>query len=259
MSEPVLLHTEEGIATLTINRPEVLNALNAELVESLRRHLAILDSDPRARVIILTGAGEKAFIAGADIGAMRDLDPLAARETALLAQEFLNDIERCAKPVIAAVNGYALGGGCELALACDLRVASENASFGQPEINLGIIPGWAGTQRLPRLVGKGRALEMILTGERIDAREAWRIGLVNRVVAPGELMDEARKLALRIAEKSQVAVRLAKEAVINGLEMDERRAGQYEADLFGLCFATRDQKEGMTAFLEKRKAMFQDW
>ncbi|KIH76498.1 enoyl-CoA hydratase [Geoalkalibacter ferrihydriticus] len=258
MSDLVLLDVAEGIATLTVNRPEVLNALNAELVQDLRGKLAVLDSDKRARVIILTGAGDKAFVAGADIGAMRDLDPLAARETALLAQEFLADIERCAKPVIAAVNGYALGGGCELAMACDLRVASENARFGQPEINLGIIPGWAGTQRLPRLVGKGRALEMILTGDWIDAREALRIGLVNRVVPQGELLAETRKLAGRIAEKSRIAVRLCKEAVINGLEMDSLRAGQYEADLFGLCFSTHDQKEGMTAFLEKRKAEFQD-
>ncbi len=258
MSELVLLDTREGIATLTINRPEVLNALNGDTLEALRQKIAVLDSDPEVRVVILTGAGEKAFVAGADIARMRDLGPLAARDMALLAQAVLNDLERCRKPVIAAVNGYALGGGCELAMACDLRVASESARFGQPEVNLGIIPGWAGTQRLPRLVGKGRALELILTGDMVDAQEAWRIGLVNKVVPHAELLPEARKLALKIAARSQVATRLCKEAVHHGLELDSARAGIFEADLFGLCFSTADQKEGMSAFLEKRKAQFRD-
>jgi enoyl-CoA hydratase len=258
MTETLLLDISEGVATVTINRPEVLNALNAELLQKLRETLATLEKEPLARVIILTGSGEKAFVAGADIAAMRDLGPLAAREMALTAQELLASIESCSKPVIAAVNGYALGGGCELAMACDLRIASDSARFGQPEVNLGIIPGWAGTQRLPRLVGKGRALELVLTGNIIDAEEAWRIGLVNRVVSQGELMAESRKLALQIAAKSQVTTRLCKEAVVNGLEMDSARAGQYEADLFGLCFSTHDQKEGMSAFLEKRKARFHD-
>ncbi|WP_305044527.1 enoyl-CoA hydratase-related protein [Geoalkalibacter sp.] len=258
MSELVLLEMDEGIATLTINRPEVMNALNNDTLLALRRHLAALDGDPRARVVILTGAGEKAFVAGGDIAGMRDFGPLQAREMAQLAQDVLNGIERCAKPVIAAVNGYALGGGCELAMACDLRIAGDKARFGQPEVNLGIIPGWAGTQRLARLVGKGRALELLFSGEMIDAQEAWRIGLVNRVVPQDQLLAETRKFAQVIAGKGQVAVRLCKEAVVNGLEMDSRRAALYEAELFGLCFATNDQKEGMKAFLEKRKAKFQD-
>lgn len=258
MIEPVLTAIEEGIATLTINRPEVMNALNADTLLALRSRIAELDSDAAVRVIIITGAGEKAFVAGGDIAGMRDMGALEARDMAVLAQEVLTDIERCSKPVIAAVNGYALGGGCELAMACDLRIAAEKARFGQPEVNLGIIPGWAGTQRLPRLIGKGRALEMLFTGEMIDAQQAWRIGLVNRVVPQDQLLAETRKLAAKIAAKPRQAVRLGKEAVINGLEMDSARAAQYEADLFGLCFSTQDQKEGMSAFLEKRKAGFQD-
>lgn len=258
MSELVLTTIADGIATLTINRPEVMNALNGDTLRALRQKIAACDSDPQVRVIILTGSGEKAFVAGGDIAGMRDMNALEARDMAVLAQEVLTDIERCGKPVIAAVNGYALGGGCELAMACDLRIAGDKARFGQPEVNLGIIPGWAGTQRLPRLIGKGRALEMLFTGEMIDAQEAWRIGLVNRVVPQAELAAQARELALKIAAKPRQAVRLSKEAVINGLEMDSARAAQYEADLFGLCFSTRDQKEGMSAFLEKRKAQFRD-
>ncbi|WP_305042242.1 enoyl-CoA hydratase-related protein [Geoalkalibacter sp.] len=258
MSELVLLEVADGIATLTINRPQVMNALNNETLLALRNRIDALDSDARVRVIILTGAGENAFVAGGDISAMRDFGPLEARAMAQQAQEVLNVIERCGKPVIAAVNGYALGGGCELAMACDLRIAGEKARFGQPEVNLGIIPGWAGTQRLARLVGKGRALELLFSGEMIDAQEAWRIGLVNRVVPQELLLEETRKFARVIAAKGQVAVRLCKEAVVNGLEMDGLRAARYEAELFGLCFATQDQKEGMSAFLEKRKAKFQN-
>lgn len=258
MDDLIRFDIEEGIATLTINRPEVMNALNGDTLEALSKHIARVDSDPAVRVVIITGAGEKAFVAGGDIARMRDLGPLAAKDMALFAQDVLNHIERCSKPVIAAINGYALGGGCELAMACDLRIASESARFGQPEVNLGIIPGWAGTQRLPRLVGKGRALELVLTGELIDAQEAWRIGLVNKVVPHSELMVEARELASKIASRSMVVTRLCKEAVNNGLEMDLSRASQYEADLFGLCFGTADQKEGMSAFLEKRKPEFRD-
>ena len=185
-------------------------------------------------------------------------DRAAARDFALLAQRIMDRLEQGRQTVIAAVNGYALGGGCELAMACDMRLASENARFGQPEINLGIIPGWAGTQRLPRLVGRGRALELLLTGDLIDAAEAYRIGLVNRLLPAAELLPAARELARKIAGKGQVAVRLCREAVRHGLEMDRARGAAFEADLFGLCFATDDQKEGMQAFLEKRKPQFKD-
>ncbi len=217
-----------------------------------------LEKNDGIKVIILTGAGQKAFVAGGDISAMENMSPMEGRAFALLAQTLLNRIERFRKPVIAAINGYALGGGCELAMSCDLRIASETARFGQPEVNLGIIPGWAGTQRLPRLIGKGRALELLFTGDMIDAAEAHRIGLVNRVVPADQLLEECRKLAGKIASKGQVAIRMIKEAVHNGLEMDSARAIGYEAELFGLCFSTEDQKEGMNAFLNKRKAEFRD-
>jgi enoyl-CoA hydratase len=209
-------------------------------------------------VVILTGAGEKSFVAGGDIALMQPLGSLEAREIALKAQEVLNAIEDCPRPVIAAINGYALGGGCELAMACDIRIASDQAKLGQPEINLGIIPGWQGTQRLPRLVGKGRAKELIFTGKIISADEACRIGLVNQVVPGAALLAAARDMATQIAGKSLAALRLAKEAIDNGQEMDARRACRYEADLFGICFSTADQKEGMAAFLEKRKPLFKD-
>ncbi|HAD04455.1 MAG: crotonase [Desulfuromonadales bacterium GWC2_61_20] len=252
----LLLAIDDHIAVVTINRPQALNALNAATLNELVTTFAALAADSEVFCIILTGAGNKAFVAGADIKGMQPLDALAARAIAELGHLLCRSIEQCPKPVLAAVNGFALGGGCELALACDIRLAAASARFAQPEINLGIIPGFGGSQRLPRLVGKGRALEMILTGEMIDAAEAWRIGLVNRVVADADLLAEARSLALKIAGKGQVAVRLAKEAVINGLELDLARASRYEADLFGLSFATDDQKEGMAAFLEKRRANF---
>ncbi|MDY6847945.1 MAG: enoyl-CoA hydratase-related protein [Geoalkalibacter sp.] len=258
MEDQLLLDISDSIATLTVNRPRVMNALSVDVLEALKKNIIELGADDRVRVIIITGAGEKAFIAGGDVSAMRDFGPLAGRESALLAQDVLNTIERCSKPVIAAVNGYALGGGCELSMACDLRVASENARFGQPEVNIGIIPGWGGTQRLPRLIGKGRALEMILSGEMIDAREAWRIGLVNKVFPQSELMEQTRGLAAKIAKRSLVVTRLSKEAVHHGMELDLARAQELEADLFGLCFSTHDQKEGMGAFLEKRSPQFKD-
>ncbi len=254
----LLVEMADGVATLTVNRPRVLNALNEETLLELEGAFAELEAAPEVRVVIITGAGEKAFVAGGDIAANQAYTPLQAREFALLAQRVLDAIERCRKPVIAAINGYAVGGGCELALACDLRLAADGARLGQPEINLGIIPGWAGTQRLPRLVGRGRALELLFTGDLIDAAEALRIGLVNRVVPGSELLPEARRLAARIAAKSQVALRLCKEAVHHGLELDSARAAHLEADLFALCFATDDQKEGMRAFLEKRKPVFRD-
>ena len=254
----LLIETRDRIATVTVNRPKVLNALDEATLKELDQAFSALEADPQVKVVILTGAGEKAFVAGGDIAAMQPLGPVAARAFAVMAQAVLGRIEHSPKPVIAAINGFALGGGCELAMACDLRIASETARLGQPEINLGIIPGWAGTQRLPRLVGKGRAKELLFTGEMIDAREAWRIGLVNRVVPAAELMNVVRELAGKIAGKGQVALSLAKEAVDRGLEMDLARANACEADLFGLCFATEDQKEGMLAFLEKRAAVFRD-
>lgn len=254
--EHLLIDVADQVALITINRPKALNALNEAVVGELIAAFTELANHPEVACVILTGAGEKAFVAGADIAAMQSLDANAAREFARLGHRLGNIIESFPKPVIAAVNGFALGGGCELAMACDIRVASENARFGQPEVNLGVIPGFGGTQRLPRLVGKGRALELILTGDMIEASEALRIGLVNQVTAPEELLTAGRKLAQKIAGKGQVAVRLAKEAVQNGMEMDLDRACRYEADLFGLCFATADQKEGMQAFVEKRPARF---
>lgn len=256
--EDLLLEVNNGIATITIDRPAALNALTLTTLEELAKVVADININPEIRVAIITGAGTKAFIAGADIAMMKDMNPPEAREMSNKAHNICAAIERSAKPFIAAVNGYALGGGCELAMACDIRIAAETARFGQPEINLGIIPGFGGTQRLPRLIGKGRALEMILTGEMIDACEAHRIGLVNRIVSQTGLLEETRKLADIIATKSLVSLRLCKEAVGNGLEMDQARSCSYETELFAFTFATRDQKEGMTAFLEKRGARFSD-
>ena len=252
----LLVEIADGIAVVTINRPKALNALNAELLEELGRVFTELEAGSDVHCVILTGSGSKAFVAGADIAAMQGMDAVAGKDSARLGHRVFNTIDKLSRPVIAAVNGFALGGGCELAMACDVRLASDNARFGQPEVNLGVIPGFGGTQRLARLVGKGRAAELIFTGDMVDAAEAYRIGLVNKVTSSEELLAEARKLALKIADKGQVAVRLAKEALGNGLEMDLDRAGRYEADLFGLCFATTDQKEGMAAFLEKRPAKF---
>ncbi len=255
--ENLLIETVEGIAVVTVNRPQALNALNQQTLVELQGAFADLSNNEAVQVIILTGSGEKAFVAGADIAAMQPLSALDARQFAKLGHEVMGAIEKSPKPVIAAVNGFALGGGCELALACDIRLASEKARFGQPEVNLGVIPGFGGTQRLARLVGKGVALELLLTGDLIDAAEAYRIGLVNKVVPQAELLEAAKKMAARILSKGPCAVKLAKEAVRNGLEMDLDKANQYEADLFGLCFASSDQKEGMQAFLEKRTPRFQ--
>jgi enoyl-CoA hydratase len=252
------LEISEGIATVTVNRPAAMNAMTVATLAELEVVVAEIGRNPEIRAAILTGAGSKAFVAGADIAVMRDMTSTQARELALQAHRIYAAIERSPKPFIAAVNGYALGGGCELAMACDIRLASENARFGQPEINIGILPGFGGTQRLARLVGKGRALEIILSGDMIDAHEALRIGLVNRVTAQGELQGEARRLAAKIASKGLVALRLCKEAVGNGLEMDLARACAYEAELFAYSFSTADQKEGMGAFLEKRPAVFRD-
>lgn len=252
----LLVDIEENVAVVTINRPDALNALNTEVMENLAAAFAELKQRQDVACVILTGSGAKSFVAGADIAAMQPLDAVSAAQFARQGHAVLNLIENFPKPVIAAVNGFALGGGCELAMACDIRIAAENARFGQPEVNLGVIPGFGGTLRLARLVGKGRAKELIFTGDMIDAQEAYRIGLANKVVAAEELLTEARGMAAKIVSKGPVAVRFAKEAVDNGLEMDLDRAGRFEADLFGLCFSTADQKEGMQAFLDKRQAKF---
>lgn len=253
----LIIEISDDVAIVTINRPKALNALNGETMEELHRAFTLLEKDQRVNVIILTGAGKKAFVAGGDITYLHNLQPITSREFALYGQQILNFIEALDKPVIAAVNGFALGGGCELAMACDIRLASDTARFGQPEVNLGVIPGFAGTQRLSRLVGKGRAKELLFTGEMITAQEAWRIGLVNKVVPQEELLQAAKKMARKISEKGPQAVRFCKAAVNNGLEMEIDRASAYEADLFALCFATKDQTEGMSAFIEKRPAKFQ--
>lgn len=253
----ILIEKDGPLATVTINRPKVLNALNYETLEELKRCFELIAEDRSIRVVILTGAGEKSFVAGADISFMRGLSPLKARTFATLGQEVMNTIEQIDTPVIAAVNGFALGGGCELALACDIRIASENARFGQPEVNLGVVPGFGGTQRLPRLVGKGYACELLFSGDIIDAAEAARICLVNRVVPQDQLLETCRQLAGRICLRGPVAVRLCKDAVNNGLEMDLARACRYEADLFAMCFASRQQQEGMSAFLDKRQPQFE--
>jgi len=252
----LLLEKDAAIATITFNNPKALNALTLEIFEGLETLFDDLESDTEVRVIILTGAGDKAFVAGGDISHLASLDADGARQFALLAQRVIDRIETFPKPVIAAINGYCLGGGNELAMGCDLRIAADSAKFGQPEVKLGIIPGFAGTQRLSRLIGKGRAKEMIFTGEMIDADQACRIGLVNRVVAKDCLMEEAKSLAMKMCDKSASAISLSKNAIDNGLEMDFARAARYEADLFALSFTTADCKEGISAFLEKRPAKF---
>jgi enoyl-CoA hydratase len=252
----LLIERDEATAIVTINRPKVLNALNTQTLDELRRAILELKQDDGVRVVILTGAGEKAFVAGADINELAVQTPTAGREHALAGQHVFDLIENIGKPVIAAINGYALGGGCELAMACTLRLAADTAKLGQPEIALGLIPGYAGTQRLPRLVGKGRAMEMILTGAPIAADEAQRIGLVNRVVPAADLMAEARTLAAQLAKSAPIAMRYIINAVNKGIEIPFAEACQYEATLFGLVASTDDMKEGTAAFLEKRKAAF---
>jgi len=254
--ENLLVERDDAVLVITINRPKVLNALNAGTLAELGEAIAGAGSDDAVRAIVLTGAGEKSFVAGADITELAVLTPIGGREHAHRGQALLDRIERLGKPVVAAVNGFALGGGCELAMACTLRLAADTARFGQPEINLGLIPGYAGSQRLPRLVGAGRALEMLLTGNPIGAEEAYRIGLVNRVVPAAQLMDEARALARALAAKAPVALRCILDAVRGGLGMSFAEAQEYEATLFGLVFATDDMREGTRAFLDKRKPGF---
>jgi enoyl-CoA hydratase len=244
------------VVVVTINRPKVLNALNSQTVDELRRAMLDLQRDDGVRAIVLTGAGEKSFVAGADINELAVQTPTGGREHALTGQHVFDVIDNLGKPVIAAINGFALGGGCELAMACTLRIAADSARIGQPEINLGLIPGYAGTQRLPRLVGKGKAMEMILTGAPITADEALRIGLVNRVVPAASLMTDARALAAQLAASAPIAMRYIINAVNKGMEMPFAEACQYEATLFGLVASTEDMREGTKAFLEKRKAAF---
>ena len=252
----LLLERDGAVASITINRPQVLNALNTQTIDELRRAILDLKQDAGVRVVILTGAGEKSFVAGADINELAVQTPTGGREHALTGQHVFDLIENMGKPVIAAINGYALGGGCELAMACTLRIAADTARLGQPEIALGLIPGYAGTQRLPRLVGTGKAMEMILTGAPIAADEAQRIGLVNRVVPAAALMTEARALAAQLAKSAPIAMRYIINAISKGVEMPFAEACQYEATLFGLVASTEDMREGTKAFLEKRKPEF---
>ncbi len=256
--ENLILEIKESIAQITINRPDKLNALNSLTLTELEDAIDNIKENDDVNVVIITGAGEKAFVAGADIKELNQLNMLKGRTFAEKGQRIFSKIVHLGKPVIAAVNGYALGGGCELALACHIRFASEQAKFGQPEVNLGIIPGYGGTQRLARLIGSGRALEYILTGDMIDAEEAFRIGLANRVVQHDELMAKAWELAQKISSKGQLAVRLAVDAVVSTNDLSEREGLLREADLFAICCGTEDFKEGTSAFLEKRKAEFKN-
>ncbi len=252
----LLFEVRNRIAYLTINRPDKLNALNSETFTELGDALKKINEDAAIVGVILTGSGEKAFVAGADITELAVQTPVTAKEFALRSEVVLCAIERMSKPVIAAVNGFALGGGCELSMACHMRVASENAKFGQPEVNLGLIAGNGGTQRLPRLIGKGRALELLCTGDMISAEEAYRIGLANKITKKEELIATCEKILNTIAAKAPVAVKLTLEAVQSGMEMTLAEGLNLEANLFGLAFSTEDMKEGTKAFIEKRKANF---
>jgi enoyl-CoA hydratase len=254
----VVVERENAIGIISMNRPSALNALNSETLSDLKTAVKAMGEDPEVSVIIITGTGEKAFVAGADIKEMQDMTPLEARTFMHFGQRVFSDIDNSPKPVIAAVNGYALGGGCELALSCDIILASESAKFGLPEVTLGIHPGFGGTQRLPRLVGAAKAKEMIFTGEMIDATEAKAIGLVNKVVPPDKLMDEAKDLANKILKNGQIAIRLVKSAINAGLNVPLDKGLAYEAETQGLAFATEDKSEGLAAFLEKRKPNFKD-
>ncbi|MFR7417814.1 short-chain-enoyl-CoA hydratase [uncultured Megasphaera sp.] len=253
----ILCAVENGIATITINRPKALNALNLDTVTELKDAIEKIAVDKAVKVVVITGAGEKSFVAGADIKEMATKTPAEGREWGQFGQNVFTEIENMPQPVIAAINGFCLGGGCELSCACDIRYASENAKFGQPEVGLGITPGFGGTQRLTRVVGRGQAKELIYTGGMIDAEAAKAIGLVNKVVPQEELMPTVLKLAGKIAKNAPVAVQLSKAAINRGINCDVVTGIAYEAEVFGLCFSTNDQKEGMAAFVEKRKPTFE--
>ena len=249
----LLMEVENEIAVVTINRPKSLNALNSETLAELNTCLAEIEGRTDIKVVILTGSGSKSFVAGADISEMVNATPAEGRAMGLLAREAFGRLENMPQVTIAAVNGFALGGGCEISMACDIRVAAENAKFAQPECGLGILPGFGGTQRLARLVGKGRAKEMIFTCDMIDAQDAYRIGLANHVVPQEELLDYCKAMAGRIMKNAPYAVSLAKQVINSGADMDLDNGLKLEANIFGLSFSTEDKKEGMTAFLEKRK------
>ena len=256
--QTLLLERKENIAIVKINRPDKLNALNAMTLDELKQIFISLRNDESVSVVILTGSGEKAFVAGADISEINKLDMISAKAFAEKGQEIFYSIENMNKPVIAAVNGFALGGGCELALSCHIRLASDNAKFGQPEVNLGIIPGYGGTQRLTRLINSGRSAEYIFTGDMIDANEALRIGLVNHIYPQQELLDKAIEMAKKIASKGQQAIRLALKAINIVDQVSDTEGQKYEASLFAICCGTEDFKEGTNAFLEKRKPNFKN-
>lgn len=252
----IILEKEDYLATVYINRPKALNALNAETLYELEAVIKDVKADANIKVMIITGSGDKSFVAGADITFMLPLSPAEGRFFSDVGERVFRGLELMEKPVIAAINGFALGGGCELAMACDIRLASENAVFAQPEVGLGVIPGFGGTQRLPRLIGEGRAKELIYTADVIKADEAYRIGLVNHVYPQDQLMDEAKKLAKKIASKAPMAVGYSKFAIGKGLQVDIDTAMSIESDMFGMCCATEDKFEGMGAFVEKRKPNF---
>ena len=252
----VLYEKKGAIAYVTVNRPKVLNALNTPTWTDLRTAFEDARNDAVVRGVILTGAGDKAFIAGADISELAHATALDAQRSSRFGQDVLDLIENLGKPVIAAINGFALGGGCETAMACTIRIAVESAKFGQPEVKLGLLPGGGGTQRLPRLVGKGRALQLILSGEMISAQEAYRIGLVNEIVPPSELLPRAEAILRQIVANAPISVKFALEAANKGLETSQSEGLLLEASYFGLCAATEDKREGTTAFLEKRAPQF---
>jgi len=252
----ILYEKSEGIATITINRPEKLNAMDQETIQEILSALDDAEKDENIRVVVITGAGDRAFSAGADISGMKGRTPLDSRKSSQLGQQPMNRVEDLEKPVIAAINGYALGGGLELAMACDLRIASENARLGQPEINIGLVPGWGGTQRLPRFVGKALAKEMIFTGRMIDAKTAEQHGLVNKVVPADQLKSAVQELATELLNKPPVAIKVAKQLINNSTETNLRIGLTHESEAFGILGSTEDFKEGTTAFLEKRKPKF---
>ncbi len=252
----LLFEVQDGVGIISLNRPKALNALNSTLLNEMGALLDDIAKNEQIKVVVITGAGEKAFAAGADIAEMQSLSAMDGRAFSANGMKHISKLETIPQPTIAAVNGFALGGGCEVVMACDIRIASTKAKFGQPEVNLGVTPGFGGTQRLPRLVGPAIAKELLFTGDVIGAERAYQIGLVNQVVEPEELMNKALEMAKKIAAKGQLAVKMCKQGVNEGMNMDLSRGLQYETELFGLSFSTEDQKEGMAAFLEKRQAEF---